>query len=337
MLSAIGVSVQHLGHLTMFAVVLHAIEAGAHRQQASCSHTPSPTAPGQAAAEVFFSAVQHLHASLQSRLAYIAACADSSCVVSPTEHRATEYFFTLSQSRELLSRAQELAAVSFSQDVAAVFHRQVARLSDGLLLNFGVSDRAVTLAATLPTAIAATNPAIGRLLSAMFFRVLPETERERLGLAMPTVRALDEGALATCKVSFVCQGGAKTSDIPYSLLKASLGTVAAHVRLFWKWRTLHCAPTGRAVPDFGSIVEEEALQGAPLNVSLRAFSEVLDFARIGCMTSVIGDCSVQQRQFKQSWLEQVLGSGPAARASVFQCAQAVGCSEIVQGMQQCMR
>ncbi|NJR41774.1 MAG: hypothetical protein HC767_03045 [Akkermansiaceae bacterium] len=257
--------------------------------------------------------------------------------MAPTEQMATEYFATLSQSRELLSRAQELAAVNFSPDVTAVFQRQVSRLSDGLLLNFGVSDRAVALAGSLPTAIAAANPAIGRLLSAMFFRVLPEPERARLGLAMPTVRALDESSVAGRKLSFLCQGGVMTSEIPFTLLKPSLGRIASHVRLFWKWRTMHRAPLDCRfkASNMPPVVEEEALLGAPLNVSLRAFNEVVDYARIAGMTSVIGDCSVQQHQFKQNWLEQVANSTPAMRHSVLHCATVLGCEEIVQGLCAC--
>lgn len=319
----------------MFTVVLHSIEAGAQRQMPghiTCS------GPSKAAAEVFFSAVKHLHSSLQSRLAYIAACADSACAgMTPTEQMATEYFATLSQSRELLSRAQELAALNFSPEVTSVFSHQVSRLSDGLLLNFGVSDRAVILASTLPTAIAVNNPAIGRLLSAMMFRIMPEPERERLGLTMPTVGALDEGSVAECKMSFLCQGGLLTAEVPYSLMKSSLGRLSYHVRLFWKWRamrraTVHCRIMAS---DMAPVVEEEALLGAPLNVSLRAFNEVLDFARIAGMTSVIGDCSVQQRQFKQNWLAQVANSAPATRQSVLHCARVVGCEEIVQGLLHC--
>lgn len=317
----------------MFTAILHAIEAGAQRQMPGDT---ACTAPSQAAAEVFFSAVKHLHSSLHSRLTYIAACADSACAMAPTVQMATEYFATLSQSRELLSRAQELAAVNFPPHVTSIFQRQVSRLSDGLLLNFGVSDRAVALASTLPTAVAASHPAIGRLLSAMFFRVLPDPERERLGLAMPTVRALDEGSVADCKMSFLCQGGALTAEVPYSLLKTSLGRIASHVRLFWKWRAMHRAPVDcrTMASSVAPVVEEEALLGAPLNVSLRAFGEVLDFARIAGMTSVIGDCSVQQRQFKQNWLQQVANSAPATRHSILHCAQVVGCEEISELVQQ---
>jgi hypothetical protein len=328
-------SVQHLGHITMFTVLLHAVEAGAHRQMPDRF---SSTAPGEAAADVFFTAVKHLQSSLQSRLAYIAACAESSSAMAPTEHMATEYFATLAQSRELLSRAQELAVVNFAAGVADVFQQQVSRLSDGLLLNFGVSDRAVSLAATLPTAIAVANPAIGRLLSAMFFRILPVPERERLGLTMPTVRTLDESSISTCKISFMCEGGAMTAEVPYCILKSSCCRIVFQsVRLFWKWRMMHRSPIDSRIVanDMVPVVEEESLLGAPLNVSLRAFCEVLDFAKIEGMTNVIGDCSIQKRQFKQNWLQEVANSAPATRQSIFHCAQVLGADEIVQGLKNC--
>ena len=320
----------------MFTVILHGIEAGSQRQMHGDAVS---SAPGHAAAEVFFSAVKHLHSALHSRLAYIAACADSACTMAPTEQMATEYFATLAQSRELLSRAQELAAVNFTTQVTSVFQRQVSSLSDGLLLNFGVSDRAVALASTLPTAVAASNPAVGRLLSAMFFRVLPAPERERLGLTMPTVRALDEGSVAECRISFLCQEGTMTAEVPYSMLKSSLARIASQVRLFWKWRAMHRAPVDhRAMTKHvDPYAEQEALLGAPLNINARAFVEVLDFARIGGMRSVIGDCSVQQKEMKLRLAQSIVSGPPGHRGNVVHCAEVLGCDEFAELIQQQMR
>jgi hypothetical protein len=324
-----GLCVQHLGHMTMFMVLLHAIEAAARPQLPGDMISP-PVRPAAAAAEVFLGAVKHMHSSLQSRLAYIAAYADSGRAAG--EQMATEYFATLAQSRELLSRSQELASVNFSPQIAAAFQQQVSALGDGLMLNFGVSDRAVHLAHLLPTAIATVNPAIGRLLSAMLFRSLPGPERERLDLHLPTVRVMDESSANECTVSFLCEGGTMTADIPFQMLKP-MGRIAATVRLFFKWRAMNqLAMDGRWTSATTPGSDEDALSGAPLHIKISALSEVLDFARLEGMQSVVCDCSEQRRKFKQYWFEQVAAGTASARRSIFHCAQVLGHEEIVHGL-----
>lgn len=314
----------------MFTVLLHAIENTAHVQLPASVVAP-PQTPAAAAAEVFFGAVKHIHSSLQSRLSYVATCAEAGS--APTEQMATEYFATLAQSRELLSRSQELACVNFSGDIASMFQHQVSALLDGLMLNFGVSDRAVALAHHLPTAIATANPAIGRLLSAMFFRSLPGPKRERLGLLMPTVNAMDENVANECKVSFMCEGGTPTAEIPFHTLKP-MGRIAAIVRLFLKWRAMNkpAVDCRYGAAHSRACADEDAILGAPLNIKISALSEVLDFARLEGMRSVVGDCSAQRQMFKKIWFNQVVSGTASARKSIFHCAQVLGYEEVVLGL-----
>ena len=223
------------------------------------------------------------------------------------------------QARELLSRTQELAALNFDDAIAKHISSRLSSMQDEITLNFAASDRAVQLASALPVSAVSGNPLLARVLSGSVYRVLPQQERERLGLPRPTAygaQRIDESEGA--QVMYRCVTGA-TAAVPLRLLK-SFPRLHRQVSLLCRWRAMDSD-----CRDGVTFLPPELLRGAPLHVHMHALHEMLDFARASSMSVKMGDPQQVRAQFKNIWLTQVAQG--ALRDSVRACADAFGCEE----------
>lgn len=231
------------------------------------------------------------------------------------------------QARELLSRTQELATANFHDEIAKHIGSRLSSMQDELTLNFTASDRTVQLASALPVSAVSGNPLLARVLSGSVYRVLPQQERERLGLPRPTAFAalrLDESEGA--QVSYRCAGGA-SATVPLRLL-THFPRLQRHVALLCRWRAMHS--TGAAV---GGFLPAALLAGAPLHVRAHALHEMLDFARAASMSVKMGDPQVVRAQFKGIWMTQVAQG--SLRDAVRDCADVLGCEEASAALRHC--
>lgn len=231
------------------------------------------------------------------------------------------------QARELLSRAQELAAANFDSAIAKHICARLSGMQDELTLNFAASDRTVQLASALPVAAVSSNPLLARVLSGSVYRVLPPQERQRLGLPRPTAftaQRVDESEGAA--VTYRCAGGA-TAAVPLRLL-SHFPRLARHVALLCRWRALH-----REGAEAGGFLPPALLRGAPLHVHFHALHEMLDFARAASMNVKMGDPVAVRAQFKNIWMAQVAQG--SLRHAVRECADVVGCEEAAAALRHC--
>eukprot|EP00892_Ulva_mutabilis_P009311 jgi/Ulvmu1/6752/UM030_0087.1 len=305
---------QHLGHFTFFSALLLAIERSAQGMPAV-----AVTTAGAAAAECVFDAVVHMRGELLQRL--------ESLTHSPPQTIAVEHFTLLAQARELLSRTQELAALNFDESIAKQMSAGLSSMQDELSLNFAASDRTVHLASALPVSAVAGNPLLARVLSGSVYRVLPQQERERLGLPRPTAftaQRLDEsdGSQATYR----CVNGVSAA-VPLRLIRA-FPRLQRQIGLLCRWRALCCGGVGA-----GGFLPPELLRGAPLHVHAHALHEMLDFARAASMNVKMGNPEQVRAQFKSIWLTQV--SQGTLRDAVRQCADVLGCEEASAALRRC--
>lgn len=233
----------------------------------------------------------------------------------------------LLQARELLSRTQELAALNFDEPIAKQISSRLSSMQDELTLNFAASDRAVHLASALPISAVCGNPLLARVLSGSVYRVLPQQERERLGLPRPTAftaQRIDESDGA--QVTYRCMSGT-TAAVPLRLLNY-FPRLHRQVGLLCRWRAM----CGGGL-DGGAFLSPELLRGAPLHVHVHALHEMLDFARAASMNVKMGDPQQVRAQFKNIWLAAV--SQGALRDAVRQCADALGCEEASAALRHC--
>jgi hypothetical protein len=298
-------TVQHLGELTFFVTLLHAIAA---RHGAV------------AAAETLYSATAAIRSALVARLGALAH--------APPARGAVEYFTLLAQTRELLSRSKELVQTLVGADVRRVFLARISAQQDEVMLNHTQSDRGVRFLRTLSLSAVIASPLLHNFLQGPCANTLPAEERTRLALPRPVTHASAWRAQQPLSVRVRC--GAVV-PIPLDLLRP-LTRLVELADLFARWQ----AQASRAAPPPPAPPVASAGQhqlpprthhAVPLPVDAYVLRTILDCAFGVVMEPKVGGPAAKV-QYLQGWAAELHGNQPL-KAAVYEFAELLGFSECV--------